>query len=81
MLTACETDAVVGLRFLRVSFLVDPPTRLFHPSFIYRVAAANRRRRQRDSQPKKPAAVNERSTPLPDLLSEQSRNMPCCGSG
>jgi 2-polyprenyl-6-methoxyphenol hydroxylase-like FAD-dependent oxidoreductase len=51
VLTACETDAVVGLQFLRVSFLVDPPTRLFHPSFIYRVAATNQRRRQRDSQP------------------------------
>jgi hypothetical protein len=51
VLTACETDSVVGLQFLRVSFLVDPPARLFHPSFIYRVAAANQRRRQRDSQP------------------------------
>ncbi|HEX3287337.1 MAG TPA: 2-polyprenyl-6-methoxyphenol hydroxylase-like oxidoreductase, partial [Mycobacterium sp.] len=51
VLTACETDAVVGLQFLRVSWLVDPPARLFQPSFVYRVAAANRRRRQRDSQP------------------------------
>jgi 2-polyprenyl-6-methoxyphenol hydroxylase-like FAD-dependent oxidoreductase len=45
VLTACETDAVVGLQFLRVSWLVDPPARLFHPSFVYRVAAANRRSR------------------------------------
>jgi len=51
VLTACETDAAVGLQFLRVSWLVDPPARLFHPSFVYRVAAANRLRRQRDSQP------------------------------
>jgi len=51
VLAACETDSVVGLQFLKVSFLVDPPARLFHPSFIYRAATANRRRRQRDSRP------------------------------
>jgi len=50
VLAACETDSVVGLQFLKVSFLVDPPARLFHPSFIYRAATANQRRRQRDSR-------------------------------
>ncbi len=48
--TACESDAVVVGRFYKVNGLVDPPVRLAHPEFIYRVAAANLRRRQRDRQ-------------------------------
>jgi 2-polyprenyl-6-methoxyphenol hydroxylase-like FAD-dependent oxidoreductase len=51
VLTACETDAVVHAQFTRVIGLVDPPSRLFDPSFIFRVATVNRRRRQRGSQP------------------------------
>jgi 2-polyprenyl-6-methoxyphenol hydroxylase-like FAD-dependent oxidoreductase len=47
-LAACETDSVVFGRFFKVNGLVDPPARLAHPEFIYRVAAANVRRRQRD---------------------------------
>ena len=48
--TACESDAVVFGRFYKVNGLVDPPVRLAHPEFIYRVAAANLRRRQRGRQ-------------------------------
>jgi 2-polyprenyl-6-methoxyphenol hydroxylase-like FAD-dependent oxidoreductase len=44
--TACESDAVVLGRFFKVNGLVDPPIRLAHPEFIYRVAAANLRRHQ-----------------------------------
>ena len=40
-LTACESDAVVAARFFRVNGLVDPPVRLLHPEFIYRVATVN----------------------------------------
>ena len=47
-LAACESDAVVVGRFYKVNGLVDAPVRLAHPEFIYRVAAANLRRRQRD---------------------------------
>jgi 2-polyprenyl-6-methoxyphenol hydroxylase-like FAD-dependent oxidoreductase len=50
VLTACETDPVVGTQFSRVSGFLDPPTRLLRPSFLGRVAAANLRRRQHDSQ-------------------------------
>lgn len=45
VLSACEADAVVCARFLRVTGLVEPPSRLFDPSFIWPVASANRRRR------------------------------------
>jgi 2-polyprenyl-6-methoxyphenol hydroxylase-like FAD-dependent oxidoreductase len=68
VLTACESDAVVGGQFFKVTALVDPPARLFNPSFIYRVATVNMRRRQRDSQ-RRQAEVAGR-TPLPDALSE-----------
>jgi 2-polyprenyl-6-methoxyphenol hydroxylase-like FAD-dependent oxidoreductase len=47
---AAESDAVVGGQFFRVTALVDPPARLLHPSFLYRVAAVNLRRRQHHSQ-------------------------------
>lgn len=57
VLTACETDAVVHAQFFRVVGLVEPPSRLFDPSFIYRVAAVNRRRRRRASQPESPHAA------------------------
>jgi 2-polyprenyl-6-methoxyphenol hydroxylase-like FAD-dependent oxidoreductase len=45
VLGACETDAVVHGQFLRVTGLIDPPARMLHPVFLYRVAAARRRRR------------------------------------
>jgi len=68
VLTACETDAVVHARFFRVVGLVEPPSRLFDPSFIYRVARVNRRRRQRNSQPQpaRVAGVADGRTPLPE---------------
>jgi 2-polyprenyl-6-methoxyphenol hydroxylase-like FAD-dependent oxidoreductase len=47
-LAACESDPVVAGRFFKVNGLVDAPVRLAHPEFVYRVAAANLRRRQRD---------------------------------
>ena len=47
VLVACESDAVVVERFLKVNHLVDPPIRLFHPYFLSRVAMANLRRRRR----------------------------------
>lgn len=44
MLTACESDPVVGGRFFRVNGLVDTPMRLLRPGFVYRVAVINLRR-------------------------------------
>jgi 2-polyprenyl-6-methoxyphenol hydroxylase-like FAD-dependent oxidoreductase len=74
VLTACETDAVVHARFFRVIGLVEPPSRLFDPSFLYRVATANRRRRQRDSQScqrhTEAAGRADNRIPLPDGLPE-----------
>ncbi|VEG45947.1 2-polyprenyl-6-methoxyphenol hydroxylase-like oxidoreductase [Mycolicibacterium flavescens] len=37
VLTACETDAAVTLRFLRVLGMVDPPAKLFSPAFMWSV--------------------------------------------
>jgi hypothetical protein len=34
VLTACESDAVVGGQFFKVTALVDPPARLLRPSFL-----------------------------------------------
>jgi 2-polyprenyl-6-methoxyphenol hydroxylase-like FAD-dependent oxidoreductase len=72
VLTASESDAVVGGQFFKVTGLVDPPARLLRPSFIYRVAAVNLRRRQRDSQPQQAgvADISDGRAPLPDMLSE-----------
>jgi len=46
VLTACESDAVVAGQFIKVNALVDLPSRLLHPVFIYRVATVNLRRRK-----------------------------------
>jgi hypothetical protein len=51
VLAASESDAVIGTQFFRVTGLLDPPTRLIRPSFLYRVAAINRLDRQRHSRP------------------------------
>ena len=50
VLTACEQDPTAAARFFRVSGLIDPPARLFSPSFVYRVARANLASRQQDSR-------------------------------
>jgi hypothetical protein len=50
VLTASETDLLVGTQFFRVTGLLDPPTHLLRPSFLYRVATVNLRRRQRDAR-------------------------------
>lgn len=69
---ACESDAVVGGQFFKVTSLVDPPARLLNPLFLCRVTAVNLRRRQRDSQPAQVgvAGVADGRTPLPDMVSE-----------
>lgn len=46
VLTACESDAVVAGQFFKVNSLVDAPSRLLRPAFIYRVATVNLRRRR-----------------------------------
>jgi 2-polyprenyl-6-methoxyphenol hydroxylase-like FAD-dependent oxidoreductase len=43
VLTACESDALVAEQFTKTIHLIDPPTRLLHPSTMLRVAKANRR--------------------------------------
>lgn len=48
--TAVESDIVVAEQFTKVIALLDPPTQLLHPKIIFRVAAVNLRRRQRDSR-------------------------------
>lgn len=50
VLTASETDAVVHNQFARVTGLLDSPARMYHPSFIFRVATILRRRRRRAQQ-------------------------------
>jgi 2-polyprenyl-6-methoxyphenol hydroxylase-like FAD-dependent oxidoreductase len=44
LLTAAETDPFVAERFLRVTGMLDSPTRLLDPSLVAHVARANRRR-------------------------------------
>jgi 2-polyprenyl-6-methoxyphenol hydroxylase-like FAD-dependent oxidoreductase len=51
-LTACESDPVVAVGFFKVNGLIDPPIRLLHPAFVYRVAVENLRRRRGDRQPR-----------------------------
>ncbi|MGH3635514.1 MAG: FAD-dependent oxidoreductase [Mycobacterium sp.] len=44
VLTACESDPMVAGRFIKVTGLIDAPTRLLRPSTMWRVALAKRRR-------------------------------------
>jgi 2-polyprenyl-6-methoxyphenol hydroxylase-like FAD-dependent oxidoreductase len=48
VLAAAESDIVVAEQFARVIGFLDPPTKLFHPALVARVAATNLRRRQSD---------------------------------
>ncbi|HUO39070.1 MAG TPA: hypothetical protein VMU34_15110, partial [Mycobacterium sp.] len=64
--------AVVGGQFFRVTALVDSPARLLHASFLYRVAAVNRRRRQRHSQ--------SEQAPAPDTVIREEQFEPICES-
>ncbi|MFI5506242.1 NAD(P)/FAD-dependent oxidoreductase [Mycobacterium sp. NPDC051804] len=41
MIAACAKDTTVLTQFFRVSNLIDPPTRLVSPSFVFRTARAN----------------------------------------
>ncbi|WP_156690486.1 FAD-dependent oxidoreductase [Mycobacterium sp. Marseille-P9652] len=43
VLTAAESDTVIGTQFFRVTGLLDPPTRLLRPSFLRRVATVHMR--------------------------------------
>lgn len=40
VLAATETDPAVAQRFFRVAWMLDAPTRLFHPSIVLRIAKA-----------------------------------------
>ncbi|MCV7245189.1 FAD-binding protein [Mycobacterium mantenii] len=52
ILTATEYDPVAVDRFVRVTALIDPATRLLRPGMMWRAALANRRRPRRgDAQP------------------------------
>ncbi len=50
VLAAAESDAAIGTQFFRVTGLLDPPTRLLSPSFLYRVAQVNRFGLQRNTR-------------------------------
>jgi 2-polyprenyl-6-methoxyphenol hydroxylase-like FAD-dependent oxidoreductase len=45
VLTAAESDVMVASQFLRVIGMIDSPARLLRPCIVFRVAAANLRRR------------------------------------
>jgi 2-polyprenyl-6-methoxyphenol hydroxylase-like FAD-dependent oxidoreductase len=44
LLTLCETDLAVAEQLIRVTGLIDPPTRLVSPNVMYRVARTRRPR-------------------------------------
>lgn len=57
VLAAAEVDPVVTQDFLRVVGMVAPPSLLMQPSFMLRVARANRRRQRQTATDPAPAAV------------------------
>ena len=57
VLTALESDTVIGTQFFKVTGLLDPPTRLLQPSFLYRVARVNLRRKHNNSLPRQAAVA------------------------
>jgi 2-polyprenyl-6-methoxyphenol hydroxylase-like FAD-dependent oxidoreductase len=50
VLTAAESDVSVAQQFMRVTGMVDSPMRLLRPTFMFRVARANLRRRPSGSR-------------------------------
>jgi 2-polyprenyl-6-methoxyphenol hydroxylase-like FAD-dependent oxidoreductase len=60
VLTACESDAVVGTQFFKVAWLLDSPICLLRPSFLFRVATVNLRRRQRHWRSRQDATQQDR---------------------
>jgi 2-polyprenyl-6-methoxyphenol hydroxylase-like FAD-dependent oxidoreductase len=58
VLTATETDPAVAGQFMRVTGMIDPPSRLLRPGFVARVAKAHRGRRAADE----PSTVPESLT-------------------
>jgi hypothetical protein len=69
---ACESDLGISGQFFRVTNLIDPPARLLHPFFLYRVASVNLRRRQRDTQPRQAGVAGpaDGGTCLPEVSLE-----------
>jgi 2-polyprenyl-6-methoxyphenol hydroxylase-like FAD-dependent oxidoreductase len=57
VLAAAESDIVVAEQFARVVGFLDPPTSLFHPALIARVATTTLRRRQSDLVTTESAAI------------------------
>jgi hypothetical protein len=76
ILTACESDAIVAAKFSRVSGHVDPPTRLFIPSFVLRLALIISPSDNRFHHPMKPQRPTEPATtpdPCPYELAAMQR--------
>ena len=56
VLTAAETDSHVGQQFLRVTGMIDPPSKLLRPAFVSRVLGTAAQARDRRGHPEKPTS-------------------------